>query len=73
MRNGKILAEGSPDALLQRFQQSSLEGVFLHLCVKDDNTLVGACTVVNNYYNYVLLNLAQQLSIHEQHFICFNL
>ncbi|XP_067949251.1 ABC transporter G family member 20-like [Watersipora subatra] len=37
MRNGRIMAEGSPDRLLQKYNQSSLEDVFLHLCLRDDN------------------------------------
>lgn len=36
MRNGRILAEGPPDKLLEKFNQTSLEDVFLHLCIKDD-------------------------------------
>ncbi|XP_067949252.1 ABC transporter G family member 23-like [Watersipora subatra] len=41
MRSGRILAEGPPDKLMQKFQQTSLENVFLDLCVKDDQTLNG--------------------------------
>ena len=37
MRNGKILAEGSPETLLHRFNKNSLEDVFLHLCLQDDS------------------------------------
>lgn len=36
MRNGRILAEGPPDRLMEKFNQCSLEDVFLHLCMKDD-------------------------------------
>lgn len=35
MRNGRILAEDSPDNILQRYRMQSLEMVFLKLCEQD--------------------------------------
>lgn len=35
MRNGRILAEDSPENLLNTFEESTLENVFLKLCLKD--------------------------------------
>ncbi len=37
IRNGKILAEHSPEYLLQINNESSLENVFLKLCIKDQD------------------------------------
>jgi ABC-type multidrug transport system ATPase subunit len=31
MDHGKIVAEGSPDELVERYGQPDLEGVFLHI------------------------------------------
>ena len=38
-RNGKILAEGSPSELMIRYNCSTLEEVFLHLCRKQFTNL----------------------------------
>lgn len=38
MRDGKLLAEQSPDFLLEYFNQPSLEDVFLKLCIRDHDT-----------------------------------
>jgi hypothetical protein len=35
MRSGRLLAEDSPHSLLHTFMLSSLEDVFLKLCVKE--------------------------------------
>ncbi|KAI9553796.1 ABC protein [Daphnia sinensis] len=35
MRSGRLLTENSPENLLQKYALSSLEDVFLHLCMKD--------------------------------------
>lgn len=37
MRNGRILAEASPDELMHEHQKSNLEDVFLKLCVTDSS------------------------------------
>lgn len=37
MRSGRLLAEESPDSLLQRHNLTSLEDVFLTLCRRDGN------------------------------------
>ncbi|CAF0942665.1 unnamed protein product [Brachionus calyciflorus] len=42
IRNGKILAENSPEYLLQTYNESSLENVFLKLCIRDQDTFVPA-------------------------------
>ena len=37
MRFGRLLAENSPDRLLEIFDKPNLESVFLQLCVSDDS------------------------------------
>ena len=39
MRNGHLLAEDAPNALLERFSLPNLEDVFLKLCVRDNSKL----------------------------------
>ncbi|KAL1456862.1 hypothetical protein WDU94_001552 [Cyamophila willieti] len=41
MRNGALLAEDSPSYLLQYYNSSSLEDVFLYLCEQDQNNNAG--------------------------------
>ena len=36
MREGKLIAEGSPDKLMERFNAPSLEKVFLALCQEQE-------------------------------------
>ncbi len=36
MRFGRLLAEGHPDTLLEEYERSTLEDVFLHLCLGDE-------------------------------------
>ena len=36
MRFGRLLAEGSPSDLLEKYSRPSLEEVFLNLCLGDD-------------------------------------
>ena len=38
MRNGRILAEDSPASLIESYKQSSLENVFLSLCMQNGDT-----------------------------------
>lgn len=38
MRSGRLLAEESPEHLLRIYNLSSLENVFLKLCMKDEGT-----------------------------------
>jgi len=38
MRNGRLLAEASPDELMEQHQLSNLEEVFLKLCVSDSSS-----------------------------------
>ena len=35
MREGKLLAQEDPETFMQRFQASTLESAFLHLCQQD--------------------------------------
>lgn len=46
MRSGKLLAESSPQELLERFQCSSLEKAFLGLCQVQNATMVANASVV---------------------------
>ncbi|CAF1453106.1 unnamed protein product [Adineta steineri] len=39
MRSGRMLAEDEPSRLLTIYNQTSLENVFLHLCLEDQNRL----------------------------------
>ncbi|KAB7506586.1 hypothetical protein Anas_04562, partial [Armadillidium nasatum] len=38
MRNGRLLEEASPQVLLDYYKFSSLESLFLKLCLEDGNT-----------------------------------
>jgi len=38
MRDGRILDEGNPEELMERYKQASLEDTFLHLCRKQDTS-----------------------------------
>lgn len=38
MRHGRLLAEANPDRLLQQFRLTTIEDVFLKLCMKEDST-----------------------------------
>ena len=40
MRFGRLLAEGHPDTLLEEYGRTTLEDVFLRLCVGDDEEAV---------------------------------
>jgi hypothetical protein len=45
MRSGRLLAEDSPENLLRDYNQTSLENVFLELCMKnDENKLTSIVT-----------------------------
>lgn len=46
MRCGKLLAESSPQQLLERFQCSTLEDAFLGLCQAQDSTMLANASVV---------------------------
>lgn len=46
MRNGKLLAESSPQELLERFQCSSLEEAFLGLCQAQNSTMLADASQV---------------------------
>ncbi len=37
MRFGRLLAEGHPDTLLDMYERPTLEDVFLHLCLGDED------------------------------------
>lgn len=49
MRSGRLLVEESPQSLLNNYRVSSLEDVFLKLCIKDEaKNLFDGKTVDNN-------------------------
>lgn len=43
MRFGKLLSEDCPTKLLQEYEMTSLEDVFLHLCMQDEDKRNGRC------------------------------
>lgn len=51
MRSGKLLAESSPQELLERFQCSSLEEAFLGLCQTQNSTMLAGTSVVEPIKN----------------------
>ena len=62
MRHGRLLAEDSPSRLLDIYNHSSLEDVFLELCIREesaDNEISNdVSTVVNkapDMYRYVIV------------------
>ena len=70
MRSGRLLAEDSPDKLLAYYNLSSLEDVFLRLCMKQGaNAVVGQLEIVANVIpsneTPQIVTLAQQQS--EEH------
>ncbi|CAF4035754.1 unnamed protein product, partial [Rotaria sordida] len=48
MRSGRILAEDEPNHLLNQYNETSLENVFLQLCYEDQNRLQQQTTMNNN-------------------------
>ncbi|CAF3240969.1 unnamed protein product [Rotaria sp. Silwood2] len=48
MRSGRMLAEDKPSALLNRYNQTSLESVFLQLCFQDQNRIQQQIAMNNN-------------------------
>ena len=56
MREGRLLAESSPTALLQEYRANSLEGVFLALCQVPINIYIEV-----PMYIYVTANIDNQL------------
>nr|UOU03363.1 ATP-binding cassette subfamily H-like 1 [Brachionus rubens] len=59
IRNGRILAENSPDYLLTTYNESSLENVFLKLCIKDNITTPSSAQPIglnNPLYENVVIN-----------------
>ena len=48
MRNGRLLAEAAPDLLTKHFNISSLENVFLKLCLRDGKIEADSGKVINS-------------------------
>ncbi|CAF1059337.1 unnamed protein product [Rotaria sp. Silwood1] len=48
MRSGRILAEDEPNHLLNQYNETSLENVFLQLCYEDQNRIQQQTTMNNN-------------------------
>lgn len=48
MRSGRLLVEESPENLLRDYGLSSLEDVFLKLCLKDDGTVPAGQSTESN-------------------------
>ena len=48
MRFGKLLAEGAPDHLIQRFEKPTLADVFLHLCIGDEKQQSGGAKITGS-------------------------
>jgi len=63
MRSGQLLAESTPQKLLERFQCSSLEEAFLKLCETQNNTVILNEAQESKDTDTVL---CQDQNIHEQ-------
>ncbi|CAF2873493.1 unnamed protein product [Rotaria sp. Silwood2] len=48
MRSGRMLAEDEPNHLLNQYNETSLENVFLHLCYEDQNRIQQQTATNNN-------------------------
>ncbi len=49
MRNGRILVEGAPDHLKAKFEQSTLDSVFLYLCEQDEVAEEAESKLINGH------------------------
>nr|QUF59474.1 ATP-binding cassette transporter Abch-like1 [Brachionus angularis] len=56
IRSGRILTENSPDYLLETYNESSLENVFLKLCIKDQDLSISTSKNINGFENPVYEN-----------------
>ena len=52
MRDGRILAEGLPNVLMTRYDQNSLEDVFLYLCEHGDKSIANYDNDNDSYVYY---------------------
>lgn len=60
MRNGRILAENSPQNLMQTYGQTNLEDVFLHLCVTDSANRASLRVKTTNNTNSIVVRRRHQ-------------
>ena len=67
MRSGRLLAENSPQNLLNNYRLSSLEDVFLKLCMRDDGIQKGKEALTNDTNSKGSL-VRQQLRVDELNF-----
>ena len=70
MRYGRLLAEDAPSALIETYKQSSLENVFLSLCLKsgdDDERDSKALCNFNEFFQQNSLFLKHDFLIIHTH------
>lgn len=61
MRDGQMLEQGPPKLLIERYQQNTLEDVFLHLCMTNVKPLIN-----ENDNKNLMINMDQQSIINNQ-------
>jgi hypothetical protein len=61
MRSGRLLAEDSPENLLRDYNQTSLENVFLELCIKNDENKL--TSIVTNEVNDPVHNKCKHIAL----------
>ena len=54
MRYGRLLAEDAPSALIETYKQSSLENVFLSLCLKSGDDDERDSKALCNFIEFIL-------------------
>jgi hypothetical protein len=62
MRSGRLLVEESPENLLGRHRLTSLEDVFLKLCMKDDSTVPTSQLTASTTSSVVALRNTDRIS-----------
>jgi ABC-type multidrug transport system ATPase subunit len=61
MRNGRMLEENSPTALMKEYKELRLEKIFLKLCQKEDNQSLNNYVDLNNKNKQILMDSYQQI------------
>ena len=69
MRFGRLLAEDSPTALIETYQQSNLENVFLSLCMKtgdDEDEADSSVSVVTDDLSKPSVTMCQPMAVKDE-------
>jgi ABC-type proline/glycine betaine transport system ATPase subunit len=68
MRNGRMLEENSPSALMKEYKELRLEKIFLKLCQKEDNQSFNNYVDLNNKNEQISMDSYQQIEKRSQIF-----